>query len=69
MPSHSNPKTKSAERNYRVVAVSRDGKRTTISQHISFLAAEQARTLVASEEGVEIRIESAVGTAPIRADE
>ena len=60
MPSHASPKTQSARRFYRVVAVAQDGRRMTLSEHNSFLAAEQARKMMPSEDGLEIRIESAV---------
>ena len=66
MPSHASPKAQSGERCYRVVTVSREGTRTILSQHNSSLAAERARMLIFSEDGVEIRIESAVDTSAVK---
>lgn len=52
------PEFQYVERCYRVVAVTRTGERTIVSQHDFFLAAEHARKMIPSQEGVEIRIET-----------
>jgi hypothetical protein len=65
MPSHVSPKSQPGERIYLVVAISRDGGRTNISPHKLCLDAEQARTLIVPEEGIEIRIEMAVEPAAV----
>jgi hypothetical protein len=61
MHSHALREYQCVERCYRVVTVSRNGVRTIISQHDFFLAAERARKMIPSQDGVEIRIETARG--------
>ncbi len=53
-------------RSYHVVAVSRDGERTILSRHNSFLSAERSRKMIPSEEDVEIRIESVAVEPAVR---
>lgn len=60
MHAHENPQFQYSERCYRVVTVSREGKRTVVSRHASFLAAERSRKMIPSMDGLELRIETAV---------
>jgi hypothetical protein len=54
------------ERNYRLISVSRNGARTILSQHNSFLSAEQALKQISAAEGVVIRIEAGSRPLPFR---
>ncbi|HEY3966606.1 MAG TPA: hypothetical protein VGM05_18740 [Planctomycetaceae bacterium] len=53
-------------RSYHVVVLSRDGERTILSRHNSFLSADRSRKMIPTEEDVEIRIESVSVEAAVR---
>jgi hypothetical protein len=53
-------------RSYHVVVLSRDGERTILSRHNSFLSADRSRKTIPTEEDVEIRIESVPVEAAVR---
>ncbi|HEY2252898.1 MAG TPA: hypothetical protein VGH74_17625 [Planctomycetaceae bacterium] len=63
MPSHRIPETRHVPRFYRAVIIGRGGDRITVSEHDTFLAAEQVAQVFPSEDGAVIRIESVIKSA------
>ncbi|MBI3864047.1 MAG: hypothetical protein HY290_19365 [Planctomycetia bacterium] len=68
MPSHSNARTgnHSAESLYRVVTIKKNGERSIVSQHESFLGADRAKKMIGTQDGLEVRIETAAGSVVAR---
>jgi hypothetical protein len=69
MPSHRIPEIRNVPRFYRTVKIGRGGDRMTVSEHDTFLAAEQVAQVFPSEKGAVIRIESVIKSADNPAEE
>jgi hypothetical protein len=66
MHSPARPEYQYVERCYRVVTIGLNGERTILSQHDFFMAAERARRMIPSQDGVETRIETSRDTKAAR---